>query len=73
MRTWEDNFREAAEAKGRIEILVNMTRHKFGEASAAAMATVLGTVQSEETLDEVGVLLLTCGSGEALLARIRGL
>ena len=56
MRTWEDNFREAAEAKGlakgrseglakgRSEGLLNLVRHKFGEAFAAEVAPVLANV-----------------------------
>ena len=75
MRTWEDNFREAAEAKGRAqgrtELLVKMARHKFGEVPAAEMATLLKTVQSGEALDAVGELLLTCHGGEELLSRVR--
>jgi len=75
MRTWEDNIRESAEAKGRAEgraeILVKMARHKFGEAPAAKMATVLGTLQSEEMLDRAGLLLLTSVSGEALLTKLQ--
>ena len=79
MRSWEDNFREAAEAEGRVkgrtegrtEILLNMVRHKFGEESAAEMATVLSGVRSSEALDKVAMLLLTCESGNALLAGVR--
>ncbi len=95
MTTWEDNFREAAEAKGRAqgltqgltqglsegraqglnegrtELLVKMARHKFGEVSAAEVATLLKTVQSGEALDAAGELLLTCHGGEELLSRIR--
>jgi len=79
MRTWEDNFREAAEAQGltqgltqgRTEILVKMARHKFGEVPAAEMATLLKNVESGEALDAAGLLLLTCHNGEELLARIR--
>ena len=95
MTTWEDNFREAAEAKGhaqglsegraqglsegltkgsaqgRTELLVKMARHKFGEVSAAEVATLLKTVQSGEALDAAGELLLTCHSSEELLSRIR--
>ncbi len=91
MTTWEDNFREAAEAKGRAqgraqglseglaqglaqgrtELLVKMARHKFGEVSAAEVATLLKTVQSGEALDAAGELLLTCRSGEELISRIR--
>ena len=87
MRTWEDNFREAAEAQGlaqgltqglaqgltqgRTEILVKMARHKFGEVPAAEMATLLKNVESGEALDAAGLLLLTCHNGEELLARVR--
>ena len=85
MRTWEDNFREAAEAKGlakgrseglakgRSEGLLNQVRHKFGEAFAAKVAPALGMCQSEQALDEMGVFLLTCDSSEALLAKVRAL
>ena len=77
MRTWEDNFREAAEAKGlatgRSEGLLNLVRHKFGEAFAAEVAPVLGMCQSVRALDEMGVFLLTCDSREALLAKVRAL
>ncbi|MYC68075.1 MAG: Rpn family recombination-promoting nuclease/putative transposase [Acidobacteriia bacterium] len=85
MRTWEDNFREAAEAeglakgrseglaKGRSEGLLNLVRHKFGEAFAAEVAPALGMCQSVQALDEMGVFLLTCDSSEALLAKVRAL
>ena len=77
VRIWEANFREAAEAEGRIEgrteILMNMVRHKFGEQSAAEMESVLSRVQSAEALDKVAVLLLSCESGNALLAGVREL
>ena len=75
MRSWEDNFREAAGAKGRaegrVEVILNMVRHKFGEESAAEIATALGGIQSAEALDKVALLLLTCESGNALLAGVR--
>ena len=35
------------------------------------MAALLGTVTSETVLDEVGAWLLTCPSGDALIAKIR--
>ena len=81
MRTWEDNFREAAEAKGlakgrsegRSEGLLNQVRHKFGEAFAAEVAPALGMCKSVRALDEMGVFLLTCDSSEALLAKVRAL
>ena len=75
VRSWAANLREAAEAEGRIEgrteILLNMVRHKFGEESAAEMESVLSRVRSAGALDKVAVLLLSCETGNALLARVR--
>ena len=82
MRTWEDNFREAAEtrgrtegrteglAKGRTEVLLDLVRQKFGEEAAARMVPVLGMRRSEQALSEVGALLLKCETGEDLLAKV---
>lgn len=57
--------------KGRVSLLVSPARQKFGEASATAMAALLEPVTSEAVLDEVGNWLLTCSSGDALLAKVR--
>ena len=77
MRTWEDNFREAAEARGRTEgrteLLLKLVRQKFGEESAVRMAPVLAARQSEQALNEAGVLLLECETGEDLLAKVHEL
>ena len=78
MTTWTENLKAEARAEGlaeglaegRIRLLVSMARKRFGEAPASAIATLLGTVTSEAVLDEIGTWLLTCDSGEALLARI---
>lgn len=58
-------------AEGRVSLLVSMARRKFGESCASAMAALLGTVTSETVLDEVGIWLLTCSSGDALVAKVR--
>ena len=58
-------------AEGRIRQLVSMARQKFGESAASAMAALLGTVTSEAVLDEVGQWLLSCRSGDALIAKLR--
>ena len=81
MWTGEDNFREAAEAeglamglaKGRSDVLLNLVRHKCGEAFASEVAPALGISQSVQTLDELGVFLLTCDSSESLLAKLHAL
>ena len=56
---------------GRVSLLVSQARQKFGEASATAMAAQLEPVTSEAVLDEVGNWLLTCRSGDALIAKVR--
>ena len=58
-------------AEGQVRILVGQARQKFGEACASALAALLGPVKSEAVLDEVGGWLLTCRSGNALLAKVR--
>jgi len=88
MRTVMDNIREAGAAEGLAEGLakglakgraestkafLNMVRHKFGEGTADQVAPVLETPRAQQELDRVGVLLLTCNSGEELLAKVRGL
>ena len=57
--------------EGRVGVLVSMARKRFGEAAAATMAALLGSVESETVLDEVGTYLLTCENGDALIAKIR--
>ena len=75
MKPWSESIRAEAlakgYAKGRVSLLVSMTRRKFGDSCASAMAALLGTVTSEAVLDEVGAWLLTCSSGDALIAQVR--
>ena len=77
MRTVMDNIREAGAAEGLAEgralstkAFLNMVRHKFGEGTADQIAPVLETPRAQQALDRVGVLLLTCNSGEELLAKV---
>ena len=79
MTTWIEQAEAAGRAKGRVEgrtegrvgMLVSMARQRFGEAAASTMAALLGSVQSETVLEEIGSYLLTCENGDALIARIR--
>ena len=57
--------------EGRIALLEKQARQKFDEASARAIAALLESITSEAVLEEVGIWLLTCDSGDALLAKIR--
>ena len=63
--------RAEGQAEGQVRILVRQARRKFGESCASALAALLDTVKSEAVLDEVGDWLLTCRSGNALLAKVR--
>ena len=58
-------------AEGRVGLLVSMARQRFGEAVASTMSDLLKSVRTESALDGVGSWLLTCETGEALIARIR--
>ena len=52
-------------------LLMRQARRRFGEACAEALAPLLETCEETEALAEVGEWLITCDSGEALLARVR--
>ena len=58
-------------AEGRVNQLVSMARQRFGEAVASTMSALLGSVRTESALDEVGTWLLTCETGDALIAKIQ--
>ena len=60
-------------AEGRVGQLVSMAHQRFGEAVASTMSVLLGSVRTESALDEVGTWLLTCETGDALIAKIRQL
>ena len=57
--------------EGKIGLLVSMARQRFGEAVACTMSALLGSVRTESALEEVGAWLLTCETGDALIAKIR--
>ena len=67
MTTWIEEWKAA----GRAAMLVSMARQRFGEAAASTMATLLGSVTSEAAFEKIGSYLLTCETGDALIARIR--
>jgi len=52
-------------------LLVRQARRRFGEACAEALASLLETCEETEVLAEVGEGIVTCDSGESLLARVR--
>ena len=60
-------------AEGRVGLLVSMVRQRFGEAVASTMSALLGSDRAESALEEVGAWLLTCETGDALIAKIRQL
>lgn len=58
------------EAKGQRSILVRQARARFGAHTAAELSHQLERVSSPEKLDTIGEWLITCATGEALLAKI---
>ena len=63
--------RAAGLAEGRVGLLVSMTRQRFGETVASTVSALLGSVRTEPALEQVGTWLLTCKTGDALIAKIR--
>ena len=63
--------RTAGLAEGRVGLLVSLAHQRFGEAVASTMSALLGSVRTESALDRVGTWLLTCETGDALIAKIR--
>lgn len=59
------------EAKGQRQILVRLAQARFGADTAAELSDQLERVSSSEKLGTIGEWLLTCASGEALLAKTR--
>ena len=59
------------EASGQRKILVQQARARFGAGTAAELSDQLERVSSSEKLASIGDWLLTCASGEALLAKVR--
>ena len=68
---WRANYIAEGLAKGQVALLVSMARQRFGEEVASTMSALLGSVRTESALDEVGTWLLTCETGDALIAKIR--
>ena len=72
---WRANYiaegRVQGLAEGRVGLLVSMARQRFGEAVASTMSDQLKSVRTKSALEEVGTWLLTCETGDALIAKIR--
>ena len=69
--TWIEQAKAAGRAEGRVATLVSMARQRFGEAVATTIADLLKPVTSEAAHEEIGMYLLTCENGDALIAKIR--
>jgi len=79
---WTQQWKEEGLREGRREGLqqglaaertlpVRQARRRFGEAYAEALTPLLETYEETEVLAEVGEWIVTCDSGEALLANVR--
>ena len=75
MVKWSDKWIAKGEAKGEARgqrrILVRQAHVRFGAGTAAKLSDQLERVDSSEQLGAISEWLLTCASGEALLAKVR--
>ncbi len=71
--SWADAWIAKGETKGRKDLLLRQVRVRYGDSTATAIAPALDAVRSLPTLDDIGVWIVTCGTADALLARIRAL
>ncbi len=68
---WKAEGMAQGKAEGRKEQLIRIVHTKFGEIVADNLAALLQPVSSEKVLDELTDWVLSCHSGEDLLARVR--
>ena len=54
-------------------LLLRQARKRFGEACAAALAPLLEAREESNELADTGEWIVTCDSGETLLAKVREL
>ena len=59
------------ERKGERNMILRLARVRFGEQLADSLAVPLEGIADVDRLEEIGEWLLTCESGEALLARLQ--
>ena len=73
--TWGEKIEAKARAEGRTEgrlsLLVEIAKLRFGETVATTMAAVLGPSPPESKLRSVAEWVALSSSGDALLAKLR--
>jgi hypothetical protein len=76
---WTQQWKEEGLQQGRQEglaaeraLLLRLVRRRFGEACAQALAPLLEERSDHDALEEIGEWIITCDTGEAFLARVRG-
>lgn len=73
-RTWADRIRDESREEGLAserKLLLRQARVRFGGALAGNLAVLLEGIADTDRLEDIGEWLLSCDSGEALLARLR--
>jgi Putative transposase, YhgA-like len=70
----EEGFRQGLQQGLAAEraLLLRLVRRRFGEACAQALAPLLEARSDPNALEEIGEWIITCDTGEAFLARVRG-
>ena len=71
---WQEGFQQGWQEILAAEraLLLRLVRKRFGEACAQALAPLLEAQSDPEALEEIGEWIITCDTGEAFLARVRG-
>ena len=62
---------ERGAAQGRVALLGQLAERRFGDGVAGQLTALLADESDLSRLDEAGMWLLECDTGEALLQRLR--
>ncbi len=69
----EKRGKEQGALEGRKELLLRQVRERYGDGVATEIAPTLDAVESSQTLDDMGVWILTAGRADDFIARILAL
>ena len=61
------------ELKGSKRTLLRLVRERYGDSAATEIAPTLDAIESPQTLDEIGVWIITGGSADDFFAKVRAL
>ena len=79
LQEWEEEKIDEGRREGRVEgrqggqreVLRSLAGQRFGAATGTELAIVLADIEGASELARIGTLIIDCGSGQELLARVR--